>query len=133
MEPGKKADFYAGNNVIPIFKFQMGESFRSFAFVKDGKLIVEHDEDGPFPVVIPCSGVEFIVNGQVCTKPTPVYKQDQVSIVPKTEIKEGSWSVVISPDGLEAVLQVNPTIVIHREIKDLPAVHKLQLAVTEWE
>ncbi|NPV27062.1 MAG: DUF342 domain-containing protein [Firmicutes bacterium] len=109
------------------------ETVDSYAFVKGGRLVVWHRPEGPYPVVVPCSGVRLIVNGQECTQPTPVFMHDVVQLETVNERREGEWSVTVSSDGLQAILRTRPTVVIHRELADRPASRKLQLAVVERE
>ncbi|MDI6711267.1 MAG: FapA family protein [Bacillota bacterium] len=59
--------------------------------------------------------------------------QDTVLLETVNERREGEWSVTISSDGLQAILRISPTVVIHRELADHPASRKLQLAVVERE
>ncbi|QNB47877.1 DUF342 domain-containing protein [Thermanaerosceptrum fracticalcis] len=110
-----------------------GEVNSSYAFMKEGCLVVQYQPEGPYPVVIPCPGVRLIVNGQERTQPTPVSMQDTVRVDAVNERREGEWSVTISSDGLQAILRIRPTVVIHREVAELPAASKLQLAVVERE
>lgn len=107
------------------------ETDTSYAFVKNGYIIVQHHPDGPYPVVIPSPGIKLIVNGQERRQPTPVTMQDTVRIDADEERREGEWTVTISPDGVQAILRIRPTLVIHREAKDCPPTRKLQLAITE--
>jgi hypothetical protein len=59
--------------------------------------------------------------------------QDTVLLEVVNERREGEWSVTISSDGLQAILRISPTVIIHRELADHPASRKLQLAVVERE
>jgi hypothetical protein len=111
----------------------VGKPDSAYAYVKNGSLFVQHDPDGPYPVVIPCRGIKLIVNGQERTHTTPVTMQDTVRVDTVGERNEGEWAVTISPDGVQAILRVCPTLVIHREVEDFPATRKLQLAVDERE
>lgn len=110
-----------------------GERETPFAFVEKGCIGVSHRPEGPFPVVIPCPGVRLIINDQECTQPTPVSKEDKVQVEMVDERREGEWSVSISADGLQAILRICPTVVIHRQLADLPATNKLYLSVIERE
>ncbi|SHE68012.1 hypothetical protein SAMN02745133_00921 [Desulforamulus putei DSM 12395] len=110
-----------------------GEMDSPYVFVKNGYLVVHHKPEGPYPVVIPCPGARLIVNGQECTQPTPVSMQDTVLLEAVNERREGEWSLTISSDGLQAILRISPTVIIHREVAELPAASKLQLAVVERE
>lgn len=102
-----------------------------YALIKNGSLIVQHDRHGPYPVVVPCPGIQFIVNGQARYQATPISMQDDVQLVTQDERKEGEWSIEISPDGLQATLRTCPNFVVHREIKDLPPASKLELKIVE--
>ena len=110
-----------------------GEADIPYAFVKEGRLIVRHRPEGPYPVVVPCPEVRLIVNDREHTQPTPISMKDIVRVEVADERREGEWSVTISADSLQAILRIRPTIVIHRELADLPAAKKLQLAVVKRE
>ncbi len=112
---------------------QNREADSSYAFMKEGCLVVRHPPEGPYPLVIPRPGVRLIVNGQECTQATPVSMQDTVLVEAVNERREGEWSISISADGLQAKLRVSPTVVLYRELADLPPASKLQLAVVERE
>jgi len=105
-----------------------------YAFVKQQRLIIRHPIEGPYPVVVPCPGAKLIVNGRECTESTPVTIKDTVRIeIAKEERREGSWSVSVSSDGLYAELRMRPTVVIRRELPDLPPARVLHLKVIERE
>jgi len=109
------------------------ETGKLYAMIKDGRFFISHKPGGPYPVVIPCSGVKLIVNSHECNQLTPVSVQDTVEIKVITEQKEGKWSVTISDDGLQAVLRVTPAVRIKRELADRCPTSKLQLVVKEKE
>ncbi|MCL4439977.1 MAG: hypothetical protein M1609_05145, partial [Firmicutes bacterium] len=71
--------------------------------------------------------------GQERTQPTPVSVQDTVLLEAVAERREGEWSLTVSSDGLQAILRISPTVIIHREVAELLAARKLQLAVVERE
>ncbi|HHY43002.1 MAG TPA: DUF342 domain-containing protein [Thermoanaerobacterales bacterium] len=103
----------------------------TYACVKQGRLEVCHSEEGPYPMVIPCTEVKLVVNGRQYTKPVPVSMEDDVSLHTSDEIQKGHWSLTVSEDGLEAILKIKPTLIIHRKIRDLPPNRILKLEVEE--
>lgn len=109
------------------------EAVGAYAFVKQGRLVIRHRPEGPYPVIVPCPGVRLIVNGQECTQPTPVSMKDTVRVETLEERREGKWSVSVSSDGLQAILRTRPTVIVHRELPDLPPARVLQLKVVERE
>lgn len=114
--------------------FPEEEAEGPYAFVKQGRLVVRHRPEGPYPLVIPCPGVRLIVNSRECTQPTrTVSMKDTVRVETVEDLREGKWSVTVSSDGLQAILRTRPTVVVHRELPDLPAARILQLAVVERE
>lgn len=113
--------------------FPNGEAVGPYAFVKQGRLVVRHLPEGPYPVVVPCQGVRLIVNDRECTQSTPVSLKDTVRVETVEERREGKWSVTVSSDGLQAILRTFPTVVVYRELPDLPAARILQLVVVERE
>lgn len=110
-----------------------GEAAVPHAFVKQGRLVVRHAPEGPYPVVVPCRGIRLIVNGQECTQPTAISMKDAVRLETVEERREGEWSVSISPDGMQAILRTRPAVVVRREVPDLPPAKVLQLVVVERE
>ncbi|TYP58550.1 DUF342 domain-containing protein [Thermosediminibacter litoriperuensis] len=109
------------------------EAVGPYALVKQGCLIVRHRPEGPYPVVVPCPGARLIINGRECTQPTPVSMKDTVRLETVKERRQGEWSVTISSDGLQAILRIRPTVVLHRELPDLPPARILQLSVVKRE
>jgi hypothetical protein len=109
------------------------EAVGSYALVKDGNIEVHHPPEGPYPMVVPCPGVKLIVNGRECTKPIPVSMEDTLQLETVNELRKGKWSVTVSPDGLQAILQTSPTVLLSRELQDLPPARVLKLAVVEHE
>ncbi|GAV21493.1 DUF342 domain-containing protein [Carboxydothermus pertinax] len=113
--------------------FPDGEAVGPYAFVKQGHLVIRHRPEGHYPVVVPCQGVRLIVNDRECTQPTPVSMKDTVRVETIEERREGKWSVFVSSDGLQAILRMRPTVVVHRELPDLAPAKILQLVVVERE
>jgi len=105
----------------------------TYAYIEDGYLKVHHPPEGPYPIVIPCPGIKLIVNGRLCTEPIPVFREDVVSVHVSDELLEGSWTLTISKDGLEAVLHIEPTVIIHRKLADKPPSRILELELEEWK
>ncbi|HBT20004.1 MAG TPA: hypothetical protein DEA47_01335 [Peptococcaceae bacterium] len=105
-----------------------------YAYVKQGQLFVQHPAEGPYPIVVPCPGTKLIVNDKECKEPTPVTVNDKVRIeVAEDECREGSWSVFVSSDEIFVELQMRPTVLIRRELMDLPPARILHLKVNERE
>lgn len=113
--------------------FSDKEAMGSYALVIDGCLDVHHPPEGPYPMVIPCLGIKLIVNGRECTKPIPISMEDTVQLKTVNELRKGQWSVTVSSDGLQAVLRTSPTVLLHRELPDLPPARILNLTVVERE
>ncbi len=103
----------------------------SYAYIKNGCLKVHHPPEGPYPIVIPCPGVKLVINGRQYTEPMPIFMEDEVSIHTEDELIEGHWSLSVSEDGLEAILHIEPTVIIHRKLLDLPPARILELEVEE--
>jgi hypothetical protein len=113
--------------------FPYKEETGSYALVKEGCLEVYHPPEGPYPMVIPCPGIKLVVNGRECTEPIPVSMEDKVTIHTMDELQKGEWSLTISDDDLKAILQIKPTVIVHRTLSDLPPAKILKLAVVERE
>lgn len=77
------------------------------AWIQDGKIRVMNPlEGGRPPVVAPGRGVRLFINGQEVTQPQPVREEDDLRVETLTEEIPGETKVQISPDGLEAYLEV---------------------------
>ena len=100
--------------------------------VQNGKLVVWPPAEGePFPVLVPCAGVELLVNGRLCTTDSEIKPGDIVAINPLEETKKGTCVVSISGDGLTATARVVPGTKITRKLLNLPPSTHLPLAVDE--
>ncbi|MDN5347892.1 MAG: uncharacterized protein PWP65_1456 [Clostridia bacterium] len=102
-----------------------------YAALKQGRVIVEHPPDGPYPLVIPGKGVKLKLNGEERNGPVPVTSSDEVIVETLKEEIPGSWRVEITPDLMKAVLKIKPREVIEYNLKDLPPARQLYLEATE--
>lgn len=101
------------------------------AWIEAGDLHVEHPEEGPYPVVVPCPGVDLYVNGERHDGPVEVRRADRVEVRPRSEERPGAWRLEVTPDGMEAAVVVTPVVSIRRALADLPPSPRLHLQVTE--
>ncbi|MEW5933655.1 MAG: FapA family protein [Bacillota bacterium] len=101
------------------------------AWVEGGRLRVEHPEEGPYPVVVPCPGVDLYVNGRRQDGPAEVRGDDHVEAQPRDEERPGTWRLEVTPDGMEAAVVVTPTVSVRRTLADLPPSPRLRLQVRE--
>ena len=63
--------------------------------VQNGKLVVWPPAEGePFPVLVPCAGVELLVNGLLCTADSEIKPGDIVAINPLEETKKGTCVII---------------------------------------
>ncbi|OIQ52764.1 septum site-determining protein MinC [Moorella thermoacetica] len=99
----------------------------------NGRPVIKHPPEGPYPVIVPCRGLRLVVNGEERKEPMPVTSKDKIEILPVDEKQEGYWRIKISGDKLAALLQMRPGIILHRCLKDLPPAKVLQLEVLEQE
>jgi len=111
--------------------FPQSENDPALARVEKGELKVTHPEEGPFPVVAPCRGIELMVNGNICHIPTTVKKDDQIQLKTLTETRPGKLKVKISRNEMQAVLSLKPKTEIKYEIEETPASTYLKLKVKE--
>jgi hypothetical protein len=111
--------------------FPQPENGSALAWVEKGELKVAHPEEGPFPVVAPCQGIELMVNGNICRIPTTVKKDDQIQLKTLTETRPGKLKVKISRNEMQAVLSLKPKTEIKYEIEETPASTYLKLKVEE--
>ncbi|GAB6273899.1 MAG: FapA family protein [Peptococcaceae bacterium] len=101
------------------------------AWLEKGELKVIHPEEGPFPQVVPCRGIELTVNGKVCRTPTTIKKNDQVQLKTLTETRPGKLKIETSKDEMMAILRLKPKTEIKYEIEETLADAYLKLKVKE--
>ena len=102
-----------------------------WAMVRSGQVRVEHESQGPYPMLIPTLGLQLRVNGVEQRQNVSVRKDDTIELEPLSEVQEGNWSLTVSPDGLTARVRVVPRVAISRTIPDQdPAA---QLVITTLE
>ena len=101
------------------------------AWLEKGELKVIHPEEGPFPQVVPCRGIELTVNGKVCRMPTTIKKNDQVQLKTLTETRPGKLKIETSKDEMMAILRLKPKTEIKYEIEETLADAYLKLKVKE--
>ncbi|MGI9951336.1 FapA family protein [Moorellaceae bacterium AZ2] len=96
-------------------------SLRVYAALKDGRLLLRHPREGPYPIIIPGTGIKIKHNGKECSGPVAVTDQDTVEIETfQEEVREGGWEIEVSPDSMSAILKVKPHRRIRYRLKDLP-------------
>jgi len=89
------------------------------AWIRDGKIGVRDPLEGGKPAVVaPGRGVRLFVNGEEVTQPRPVLEKDDLRIETLTEKLPGDTKVHISPDGLEAFLEVKLDTTTTYEVPD---------------
>jgi len=102
-----------------------------WAKVEAGKVIVEHDIAGPYPMLIPVGEVVLKVNGLVQREAIAVRKEDKIELSVVSELTDGKWTLRVSPDGLAARLRVEPRKGIRRSIPDYDPAPHLIIRATE--
>lgn len=102
----------------------------AYVALKNGRLIIHHPPDGPYPVIVLGAGVKLKINDREYKEPDvpiPLTATDNVVITTLTEEIKGSWSLEVSPDNMFAKLIIKP----HRRIKyilnDAPPAQVLRL------
>lgn len=114
-----------------VSSFTQPENGPALAWIEKGELKVIHPEEGPFPQVVPCRGIELTVNGKVCRTPTTIKKNDQVQLKTLTETRPGKLKIETSKDEMMAVLRLKPKTETKYEIEETPADAYLKLEVKE--
>lgn len=102
-----------------------------WAMVSLGKVIVEHDSQGPYPVLIPTPGLSLRVNGVEQRQNVSVRKDDTIELVSLTDVQEGQWSLTVSKDALTARVRVVPRVVVSRIIPDLDPAAQLVITTVD--
>lgn len=105
----------------------------AYAAICNGQLLVRHTEEGPFPTIVPCPGVEVRLNGQLLQKPAQVTMADQVTIKTLQEEIAGKWSIELTEDEVLAVIKLQPRVIRTYKLCDLPPSGTLRLQVEKEE
>ena len=83
------------------------ESGSGGVWVKDGKLYVKDpDDDNIILSVVPCEGVEVVINGVVATGGTIIREKDEIVLKPLTVEEPGSYNIKVAPDYLSVKLKL---------------------------
>ena len=106
-------------------------SDQPLAWLEKGELKAIHPEEGPFPQVVPCRGIELTVNGKLCLTSTTIKKSDQVQLKTLTETSPGKLKIETSKDGITAILRLKPKTEIKYEIEETPPDTCFKLKVKE--
>jgi len=99
----------------------------ALAWVERGKLHVSHPEEGPYPQVVPCQGIQLIVNGKACLTPTTIKKTDQVQLQTLTENRPGEIKIKVAKNEMAATLSLKPAVKVEYEAEDAPPTAYLKL------
>lgn len=90
-------------------------------WVKDGKVFVKNpDENGNFPTITPCNGIELLINGSKIEEKTTVSEKDNIELKAETieEDEKGTYQVKATSGGLSAVLEMKTSIIRHLYVQD---------------
>lgn len=102
-----------------------------WAMVSSGKVIVEHDSQGPYPMLIPTPGLRLRVNGVEQYQNVSVRKDDIIELEALTEVQEGQWSLNVSKNDLIAQVRVVPQVVISRTVPDIDPASQLVIMTAD--
>lgn len=105
----------------------------SYAAINNGQLIVRHPEGGPFPILVPCPGLEVRINGKLVKAPQRVTMVDKVSIKTLQEEIAGNWCVELTEDEVQAVIKLQPRAVRKYKLCDSLPCRTLRLRVEKEE
>ncbi|MGQ9496696.1 MAG: flagellar assembly protein A [Desulfotomaculales bacterium] len=101
------------------------------AWVQDGRIRVRNPVEGGKPAVVaPGRGVRLFVNGEEVTQPRPVLEEDDLRIETLTERVPGETKVYLSPDGLEAFMEVKLDTIVSYDLADQSPRENLVLEAT---
>ena len=101
------------------------------AWVQDGRIRVRNPVEGGKPAVVaPGRGVRLFVNGEEVTQPRPVLEEDDLRIETLTERVPGETKVYLSPDGLEAFMEVKLDTIVSYDLADQAPRENLVLETT---
>ncbi|BCJ85023.1 flagellar assembly protein A [Effusibacillus dendaii] len=100
------------------------------AWVKDGKVFCKNGEH-QYALVTPCKGVTMTINGQVVTGTSIITEDDVIEIQIEKEMVDSEYTLTISDDKMQVLMEYVPGYCIVRELDDLPPSRDLVLSVTE--
>ncbi|MDF9408032.1 FapA family protein [Pelotomaculum isophthalicicum JI] len=91
-------------------------------WVKDGKIFVKNPgENGNFPTITPCNGIELLINGIKIEEKTTVSEKDIIelkAVTSEEEEKKGTYQVKLTSGGLSAVLEMKTSIINRQYAQD---------------
>lgn len=105
----------------------------TYAAVRNGQLIIRHPEKGPFPILVPCPGIEVRVNGKVIRAPQQVTDEDKISIKTCQEEIAGKWRIELIDDEVRAVIKLKPRVIRTYKLCDSPPSRVLRLRAEKEE
>lgn len=109
----------------------MTDTLRNYATLSEGVVKVRHAETGPYPVLVPTTGIELKVNGVQHMKEVAVKETDEISVAALDEVVPGSWSIWVSPNLLAAYVRLQPGKRIKRSLPNLEPTERLTIVPME--
>lgn len=100
------------------------------AWVKNGKVFCK-DGEYQYAIINPCEGITMTLNGQVVTGSTILTEDDEIEIELNKEIVESEFTLTVSEDKLQVLLQIMPGYAVIRQLDDLAPSRELTITVTE--
>lgn len=97
-------------------------------WVKGGQLLVEGpSENGEAATVIPAPEIVLVVNRQACTGLTPLSSRDEIALIPRVELVPGTLNIDISPNRMQAWIEIKPEVKTSYVLVDQPPASHIQL------
>lgn len=104
------------------------------AWVKEGRIYVSASSGaGQAPAVIPAEGIDVVINGTKVSGKTPVNENDEITLIPWTSDKPGTFKIRIEPGGLAAVLELEVATTVSYAIEDCGPENELVLKSVKSE
>ncbi|SER99043.1 hypothetical protein SAMN04487944_114109 [Gracilibacillus ureilyticus] len=111
----------------------IGKNDAEIASVNNNRLYIKSDDSKHFATISIGEGISFFKNGQLISDKSVIVspKDDYRLEYESYEEKPTSWTVVVSKDKLEAILEVKPGEVILRNLKNVPPGDHIALELEE--
>jgi len=104
---------------------------KNYASLTEGAIKVHHTGTGPYPVLVPTTGILLKVNGVEQHKEVAVKETDEIFVAAVDEVVPGSWSIWISPNLLAAYVRLQPGKKIRRSLPNIAPTERLTIVPLE--
>lgn len=101
---------------------------KGMVWVSNGKIFVENPTgNAPKASIIPCPEISVLVNGSPITTKTELAQEDTIEILSNSYSEAGYLKVLVSPDKMNAIIEIKNEFLNTFELIDCPPAHVLTL------